>query len=68
MELQEKYDSAIFNYNQAIRIDGAYAKTMSRIANANRWVDPHINRMVPQLGLSISHRSGDDVIGFDTSN
>lgn len=34
LELQDKFDSAIINYKQAIKIDGAYAKTLSRIANA----------------------------------
>jgi len=33
LELQEKFDSAIVNYKQAVKIDGAYAKTLSRIAN-----------------------------------
>ena len=39
----------------------------SRIVNANRWIDQHINRMVPQFGLTISHRSGNTVTGIDTS-
>ncbi len=34
-ELQEMYDSAIYNYNQVVKIDGAYAKTFSRIANVH---------------------------------
>ncbi|MCF6171474.1 MAG: tetratricopeptide repeat protein [Bacteroidales bacterium] len=34
LELQEKYDSAIYNYRKSVEIDGPYAKTLSRIANA----------------------------------
>jgi len=34
-ELQEMYDSAIYNYNQVTKIDGPLAKTFSRIANVH---------------------------------
>jgi len=41
-ELQGLYDSAIYNYNKVIEIDGPYAKTLSRIANVhykNKQID-----------------------------
>jgi len=37
------------------------------IVNVNDWVDQHINRIVPQFGLTIYQTSGNSRFGLDTS-
>jgi len=37
------------------------------IAQVNRWIDQHVNKIIPQLGLGFSHTSGNTTYTLDTS-
>lgn len=39
----------------------------SRIADANQWVDQHINRLLPRVGFTVFNTQGNTTIGVDTS-
>ena len=37
------------------------------IANANQWIDQHINKMIPELGLSYSFPHGSGTLTLDAT-
>lgn len=39
-----------------------------RISDINQWIDQHINRMIPQLGITGLRQSGNTTYGIDMSN